>query len=148
MNASCEPSVRPTPLLLRAKLSSNAPGLANAPRVLFVATRDIAAGRRHHPLAPAAPRAAPRFLTPLGTPVLNPRASRPPRPPHAPHAPHAPHSRHGWPLSAWTGEELTWRYNAGTPPKSEKAVKSVYGGRRSQGAIRHLPPCSSHHRRA
>lgn len=55
MNASCEPSVRPTPLLLRAKLSSNAPGLANAPRVLFVATRDIAAGRRHHPLAPAAP---------------------------------------------------------------------------------------------
>ena len=57
MNASCEPSVRPTPLLLRAKLSSNAPGLANAPRVLFVATRDIAAGRRRHPLAP--PRAPP-----------------------------------------------------------------------------------------
>ena len=73
MNASCEPTVRPTPL--RAKHASKAPGLANAPRVLFLATRDIAAG-----------------------------------------------------------EELTWRYNAAPPqPKSEKPVKSVYGGRRSQG---------------
>ena len=42
MNASCEPTVRPTPL--RAKHASKAPGLANAPRVLFLATRDIAAG--------------------------------------------------------------------------------------------------------
>lgn len=77
MNASCEPTVRPTPL--RAKRASKAPGLANAPRVLFLATRDIAAG-----------------------------------------------------------EELTWRYNAAPPQsKSEKPVKSVYGGRRSQGPTLH-----------
>ena len=40
MNASCDPTVRPTEF----KAARWAPGLANAPRVLFVATRDIAAG--------------------------------------------------------------------------------------------------------
>lgn len=140
MNASCEPSVRPTPLLLRAKLSSNAPGLANAPRVLFVATRDIAAGRRHHPLAP--PRApARRIGRTRGAarkvfPTINRSACLPACRPLS------------LSLSAPAGEELTWRYNAGAPPKSEKAVKSVYGGRRSQGATRRLPPRCSRHRRA
>ena len=69
INASCDPTVRPTEF----KAARWAPGLANAPRVLFVATRDIAAG-----------------------------------------------------------EELTWGYKAGAAQKTEKAVRSVYGGRRSQ----------------
>ena len=42
MNASCEPNLRPTPL--RLGRSADGVGLANAPRVLFVATKDIAAG--------------------------------------------------------------------------------------------------------
>ena len=73
MNASCDPCLRPTPM--RAARGGGAPGLANAPRVVFVATRNIAAG-----------------------------------------------------------EELTWRYNAAAPVDAKKAVRSVYGGRRSDGA--------------
>ena len=43
MNASCDPTVRPTAFTA----ARWAPGLANAPRVLFVATRDIAATLHH-----------------------------------------------------------------------------------------------------
>ena len=102
-------------------------------------------------LPPPASRTAPRVLAPPGAPAVarahlgrRARRTRRQRPTRE-----APHTRHGRPPFTPAGEELTWRYNAGAPPKSgEKAVKSVYGGRRSQGAIRRHPPCSSHHRRA